>query len=125
MTGSNYNWPEKAKGYLQANGKTFYENMVDAAKAEVVNIGKRLDLFARAEAYFIGEAFVIPYAIGGGGFMASKLEPFSFPFAPFGMSYLKFKGQTVLQKPLSTAEYNKLKATWEAEREEALAKSRF
>lgn len=125
VTGSNYNWPEKADGYKQANGKTVYENMVDAAKAEVVNIAKRYELFAKAEAYFIGEAFVIPYAIGGGGFTASKLEPFSYPFAPFGMSYLKFKGQTVFQKPLSTEAYNALKATWEAEREEALKKSKF
>ncbi|MFA5853437.1 MAG: hypothetical protein WC820_12095, partial [Spirochaetales bacterium] len=70
-------------------------------------------------------AFVVPYAIGGGGFEASKLEPFSYPFAPFGMSYLKFKGQTVMQKPLSTEAYNKLKDAWESEREEALKKSKF
>lgn len=125
VAGSNYNWPEKAVGYTQANGKTTYENMVDAAKAEVVNIAKRYELFAKAEAYFIGEAFVIPYAIGGGGFVASKLEPFSYPFAPFGMSSLKYKGQTVLQKPLSTEAYNKLKATWDDEREEALKKSKY
>ncbi|MFZ2913124.1 MAG: hypothetical protein WAZ99_02900, partial [Rectinemataceae bacterium] len=125
MTGSNYNWPEKAEGYKQANGKTTYENMVEAAKAEVTNLARRYELFAKAEAYFIGEAFAIPYAIGGGGFVASKLEPFSYPFAPFGMSYLKFKGQTVFPKALSTADYNKLKATWDAERIEALKKSKF
>jgi len=125
VTGSNYNWPEKAVGYAQANGKPVYENMVDAAKAEIVNIAKRYELFAKAEAYFIGEAFVIPYAIGGGGFMASKLEPFSYPFAPFGMSYLKYKGQTVMQKPLSTDEYNKMKDAWDVAREEALKKSKY
>ena len=125
VAGSNYNWPEMAVGYMQSNGKTVYENMVNQAKAEVVNIAKRYELFAKAEAYFIGEAFVIPYAIGGGGFIASKLEPFSYPFAPFGMSILKYKGQTVLSKPLSTEEYNKLKAKWEAERVEALKKSKF
>jgi len=125
VTGSNYNWPEKATGYTQANGKSTYENMVTAAKAEVVNIAKRYELFAKAEAYFIGEAFIVPYAIGGGGFTASKLEPFSYPFAPFGMSYLKYKGQTVLQKPLSTEAYNKLKDTWEDERAEALKNSKY
>lgn len=125
VAGSNYNWPEMAVGYMQSNGKTVYENMVNQAKAEVVNIARRYELFAKAEAYFIGEAFVIPYSIGGGGFIASKLEPFSYPFAPFGMSILKYKGQTVLSKPLSTEEYNKLKAKWEAERVEALKKSKF
>jgi oligopeptide transport system substrate-binding protein len=125
VTGANYNWPEKAAGYVQANGKPTYENMVGAAKAEVVNLAKRYELFAKAEAYFIGEAFVVPYAIGGGGFTASKLEPFSYPFAPFGISTLKFKGQTVLQKPLSTDAYNKLKDAWDDAREEALKKSKF
>jgi oligopeptide transport system substrate-binding protein len=125
VTGANYNWPEKAAGYVQANGKSTYENMVGAAKAEVVNLAKRYELFAKAEAYFIGEAFVVPYAIGGGGFTASKLEPFSYPFAPFGISTLKFKGQTVLQKPLSTDAYNKLKDAWDDAREEALKKSKF
>lgn len=41
------------------------------------------------------------------------------------MSYLKFKGQTVMQKPLSTEAYNRMKAAWDAEREEALKKSKF
>jgi oligopeptide transport system substrate-binding protein len=125
VTGSNYNWPEKAVGYIQANGKSVYENLVDAAKAEVVNIPNRYELFAKAEAYLIGEAFVIPYAIGGGGFVASKLEPFAAPFAPFGMSVLKFKGQTVLSKPLSTEGYYKLKTAWESERMDALKNSKF
>ena len=57
--------------------------------------------------------------------MASKLEPFSYPFAPFGMSYLKYKGQTVMQKPLSTDEYNKMKDAWDVAREEALKKSKY
>jgi len=41
------------------------------------------------------------------------------------MSYLKYKGQTVMQKPLATEAYNKMKDTWDAEREEALKKSKF
>jgi len=36
VTGSNYNWPELAVGYAEANGKTKYENMVLAAKAVVL-----------------------------------------------------------------------------------------
>ncbi len=124
VTGSNYNWPEKAVGYIEANGKPKYENMVDAAKAEVTNLKKRYELFAKAEAFLLNEAFIIPYSSGGGGFEASKLEPFTCPFAPFGISNLRFKGQVVLSKAVSTEEYNKLKAQWDAERLEALANAK-
>ncbi|MBL8966941.1 MAG: peptide ABC transporter substrate-binding protein [Spirochaetaceae bacterium] len=123
VTGSNYNWPEKAVGYLEANGKPKWENMVEAAGAETKDMKKRYEAFAKAEAYFIGEAFVIPYGVGGGGYQASKLEPFTYPFAPFGMSTLKYKGQVVMQKSLSTEEYQKLEAAWNKDRAAALEKA--
>lgn len=122
VTGSNYNWPELAVGYTEANGKGKYENMVDLAKAQVTDMKKRYELFAKAEAFLIGEAFVIPYARGGGGYQASKLEPFTFPYAPFGLSILKFKGQIVMPKALSTEEFQKLEAKWLKDREAALSK---
>ncbi|MCX7024854.1 MAG: peptide ABC transporter substrate-binding protein [Spirochaetes bacterium] len=124
VTGSNYNWPELAQGYAEANGKSKYENMVDAAKAVVTDMKKRYELFARAEAYFIDQAFVIPYALGGGGYEGSKLEPFTCPFAQFGMSNLKFKGQIVRDKAYSTEEYTRLEAAWNAERLAALQKAK-
>jgi len=119
-TGSNYNWPEMAVGYKDANGKPKWENMVDAANAEVKNMQKRYALFAKAEAFFIGEAFVIPYGLGGGGYEASKLEPFTAAFSPFGMSNLKYKGQIVMPKALSTEEFQKLEAACVKERNQAL-----
>jgi oligopeptide transport system substrate-binding protein len=121
--GGTYNWPEAAEGYVEANGKTRYENLVNAAKAVVTDMKRRYDLFAQAEAYLIDQAFVIPYALGGGGYEASKLEPFTCPFAQFGMSNLKFKGQIVRDKAYSGAEYAQLEASWQKEREAALAKA--
>lgn len=123
VTGSNYNWPEKAEGYMEANGKTKWENMVEAANAETRDMKKRYEAFAKAEAYFIGEAFVIPYGLGGGGYEASKLEPFAAAFSPFGMSNLKYKGQVVMNKSLSTEEFQKLEATWLKDRDAALLKA--
>jgi oligopeptide transport system substrate-binding protein len=125
VTGANYNWPELAEGYMGSDGKTpKYQAMVDAAKAETKDQKKRLELFAKAEAYLIGEAFVIPFSVGGGGFQASKLEPFTCPYAPFGLSDLKFKGQIVLPKAVSTSEYQALEAKWNKARLEALAKAK-
>jgi oligopeptide transport system substrate-binding protein len=117
---SNYNWPHLATGYKEANGKNKYENMVNAAKAEVLDIEKRYKLFADAEAFLINEAFVIPYAVGGGGFIASNLDPFTSPYSPFGISRNKFKGQRILDKPMDTETYKKGFAQWEKERAEAL-----
>lgn len=122
VTGSNYNWPELATGYAEANGKPKYENLVEAAKAVVTDLKKRYELFAKAEAFLIDQAFVIPYARGGGGYEGSKLEPFTSPFSPFGMSNLKFKGQIVRDKAYSTTEYLKLETAWETGRQAALQK---
>lgn len=117
---SNYNWPHLATGYAESNGKNKYENMVNAAKSELLDLKKRYTLFANAEAFLINEAFVIPYAIGGGGFIASYLDPFTAPYSPFGVSGYKFKGQIILNKPLNTEEYKKGFAEWEKKRSEAL-----
>jgi oligopeptide transport system substrate-binding protein len=119
--GSNYNWPELATGYPMVNGVPKYESMVNLAKAEVVNIQKRYELFAAAEAFLIDQAFVIPYRVGGGGYMASRLEPYASPFAPFGMSNLKYKGQVVLPKPITAAEYAQAEANWSKTRSTALS----
>lgn len=117
---SNYNWPQLATGYKEANGKNTYENMVDAAKTEVLDIKKRYTLFANAEAFLINQAFIIPYSVGGGGYTASKLNPFDAPYSPFGVSGYKFKGMHILSKPMNTEQYNAGFKQWEEERAKAL-----
>ncbi len=120
IKGSTYNWPELAVGYTEANGQTKYNNMVAAAKLELTDLVKRAELFADAEAHLINEAFIIPYGVGGGGFEASKLDPFTSPYASFGMSMLKYKGQQLLKKSLSMDEYKTAFAKWEGDRINAL-----
>ncbi|WIV11746.1 peptide ABC transporter substrate-binding protein [Proteiniborus sp. MB09-C3] len=118
--GGTYNWPEFAEGYVEANGNTKYQNMVDAAKAEVLDNEKRYKLFAEAETFFIDQAFAIPYAVGGGGYSASKLNPFESPYSPFGVSAERYKGQKVMVKSMNSEEFTKGLAQWEKERAEAL-----
>ena len=96
VAGTTYNRPEFAAGYTDKNGKPMYDNLVATAMAEAKDLKKRYELFAKAEAFLINEAFIIPYGVGGGGYEATRLEPFSNPFAPFGVSNYKFKGRTVL-----------------------------
>ena len=120
VIGGTYNWPELAEGYDEDNGKKRYENLLDAAKAEVMDIDKRYELFAEAEAFLIEEAFVIPYALGGGGYSASRLNPFESQYSPFGVSSERYKGQKVMEKPMNTEEYKIELEKWEKERTEAL-----
>ncbi|WFA09400.1 peptide ABC transporter substrate-binding protein [Tissierella sp. Yu-01] len=120
-----YNFPHLAQGYEEANGKNTYENMVNAAKAELFDIEKRLNLFAEAEAYFIDQAFIIPYAVSGGGtagggYVASKLNPFDSLYSPFGVSRERYKGQKILKEPMNSEEFNEALQIWEVERAEAL-----
>jgi oligopeptide transport system substrate-binding protein len=126
IAGGSYNKPELALGYGAAD-KPSYESLVEAAKAETKDMKKRFQLFAKAEAYLINEAFVIPYSCGiattGGGYEANLLEPFTCPFAPFGLSDLKFKGQAVMAKAISTEEYLARKAAWQDDRDKAIAKT--
>lgn len=113
--GGTYNKPEMAEGY-----DSEYNKLVEAAKAEV-DPAVRYELFAKAEAFLIEEAFVIPYAVGGGGYTASKLNPFESQYSPFGVTSEKFKGQSILEKPMSNEEFKSAKEAWEKERAEALA----
>lgn len=123
IRGGNYNFPEYTTE-LDANSKNkfdVYESMIEKAKAEVIDISKRYNLFAEAEAYMIENAWVIPFSTGGGGYVSAKTNPFEGPFSPFGVAGLRWKGQKVSEKPMSTEEYYQIRAEWEKNRENALA----
>jgi len=117
---SNYSSINLATEYKEANGKGKYENMVNTAMAEKIDTAKRYKLFADAEQFLIDQAFVIPYSVGGGGFIASKIDPFTLPYSPFGVSANKFKGVKVMDKAMNTDAYKKSFETWQKERAEAL-----
>ncbi len=118
-TGGTYNKPELAEGYTDTNGQPIYDNMVNKAK-ETIDPAERYQLFAEAEAFLIEEAFVVPYKVGGTGYVASRLNPFEAQYSPFGVTSEKFKGQKILDKPMSNDEFLEAKEQWEKERAEAL-----
>ena len=112
----SYNWPEMATEYNDENGRSEYYNLVDAARAITDDLTARYEAFTVAEAWLIEKAMIVPFGYGTGGYTASRLNPFESQFAPFGISNERYKGQTLLDKPMSTDEYFEAYDKWEEER---------
>lgn len=100
-----------------------YQAMIAEAKAETIDLHRRYELYANAEAYIIEMAWVLPYHRGGGGYVASYLHPFETPYAPFGMSRYTYKGMRIMDSPMNSEEYEAAMAKWEEERQQALRES--
>ncbi len=100
-----YNWPELATEYLDENGVSEYYKLVDAARAITDDLQARYNAYTVAEAFLIDNAMIVPYGYDNGGYTASRLNPFESQFAPFGISNDRYKGQKLLDAPMSTDQY--------------------
>ena len=97
-----------------------YQQLLDKANAEKVDLAKRYNLFAEAEAYLIENALVMPYRGGGGGYQVSYIQPYTFPYSAVGLSNLGFKYAWIREKPVTSAEFSVLQKQWEKDRLQAL-----
>jgi len=111
-----YNWPNKATEYLDENGVSEYYKLVEAARAITDDLQARYDAYTVAEAFLIENAMLIPYGYDNGGYTASRLNPFESQFAPFGISNDRYKGQKLLDAPMSTDQYWDAYDAWQEER---------
>ena len=98
---STYNFPEFATGTLDEE----YHALLAAAMDIKSDLPARYEAFAKAEAFFIDHAFVIPFGYGSGGYTAGRINPFEGQYSPFGLSNERFKGQHIMEKPMSTEQY--------------------
>ncbi len=111
---NSYNFMDK--GADQDEMSEYYA-LVDAAKAITDDMAARYDAFAAAEAYIIQKAYIIPFGNTNGGYTASRIDPFSGQYAPFGVSNERYKGAVLLDKPMNTDEYFEAYDAWLAEKE--------
>ena len=100
-----------------------YDEMVEPAFAEQ-DLAKRYAILAEAEAWLIDEAYVIPFCMDGGGYVASYLNPFESQYAPFGASENRYKYQWIYESPFGMDEYAQMLSDWEAERDALLAEAK-
>ena len=111
-----YNWPELATEYVDENGVSEYYKLVDAARAITYDLQARYDAYTVAEASLIENALRVPYGYDNGGYTASRLNPFESQFAPFGISNDRYKGQKLMDAPMSTDQYWDAYDAWQEER---------
>ncbi|WP_313129411.1 peptide ABC transporter substrate-binding protein [Anaerocolumna sp.] len=120
---NSYNFMDKAlaAGEGVADTAAEYYALVDAAKAIMIDLEARYDAFAKAEAYLIEHALVVPYAVSGSYYQITKKDIYEGQYAPFGVSVLRHKGQHLLDKPVTMEEFQASQDQWNKDRE-ALAK---
>ena len=111
-----YNWPNLATEYIGEDGVSEYYKLVDAAREVTNDLTARYEAYATAEAYLIEKALVIPYGYDNGGYTAYRINPFESQFAPFGISNERYKGQKLLDAPMSTDQYFDALDAWEEAR---------
>lgn len=105
-----------AEGTESADVVQEYYNLINDAKTYTVDLEARYEAYAKAEAYLIEHALVIPYAVGPLEYKVTKLNVFEGQYAPFGVSSLRYKGQKLYDKAISMEEFEANYAAWEKER---------
>lgn len=100
--GNNYSFIDKS---ADTEALDYYYGLVEAAKAEAFDLTVRYETFAKAEAFLIEHAYVIPFGFGNGGYVASRIDPFTSQFAPYGFTNERYKGSEILSEPMDTDAY--------------------
>lgn len=118
--GAKWNRPYLATEYLDENGVSEYVKLMQAGLDERLDLQKRYELLAEAEAFLINEAMVLPTFHGSGGWSLSKLEPFSAHCGQFGQDYDILKGAKIMDEPMTREELEAAEKQYIQEREEAL-----
>jgi len=110
---NNYNFMDKG-----ANPEEMaeYYALVKAAKAITGDTAARYEAFAAAEAYIIDRAYIIPFGYGNGGYTASRVNPFTTQYAPFGISNYRYTGTKLVDEPMDTDAYFDAYDLWLEER---------
>lgn len=94
-----------------------YYDLVEKAKAITGDMQQRYLAFADVEAYLVDHAIVIPFGFTTGGYTASRIDPFTVPYTPSGISKERYKGNVLLDAPMNTDQYYDALDQWAEERE--------
>ncbi len=111
--GNNYAFMDKS---ADTEALDYYYGLVEEAKNEAFDLAARYEAFAKAEAFLINHAYVIPFGFGNGGYVASRIDPFTSQFASYGFTNERYKGSEMLSEPMDTDAYFDAYDQWIEER---------
>ena len=97
----------EVRGILQQ-----YYALVDEGINEGVNLTKRFEKFAEAEATLINNAMLIPCYIGPAKYQVTKLNVFEGPYAACGYAKYMYKGMHLQDHFISLEEYEANHEAW-------------
>lgn len=90
--------------------------LVEAADAETVDIDKRYNMFAEAEAYLLEHAYVIPLYQAGAEYRMSSFNPYSRTYSLTGGANYRYKLVELTDHCLTSDEVADMKEAWNTER---------
>ena len=89
-----------------------YYALVEAGIAEGVDVNKRYEYFAEAEALLIKNAMLMPCYVGPATYQATKLNIFEGAYAPCGYAKLTYKGMHLQDHFITMEEYETNQKEW-------------
>lgn len=105
----------------QAVGLYDYQKLINDANAILDDNDARYKAFAKAEAWVLNNAILIPYQSQGGTYAVSKVLPYTTPYVHYGITGSKYKYLQVSDHVISNEEREGLKKAWEEERKARIA----
>ncbi len=118
--GNNYTFDYDTSDQYGVNTKTDetlaiheeFMRLLEEANTETIDMGTRYSTFARAEAYYIDHAMVIPYGISGSAYQATYLNPFEGQFSAYGSANYRYKGMWVYESAMIEPMYQAQLEAW-------------
>ena len=107
---------DESKAEREAVGLLAYDALLDAANAEFHDTKTRMELFAKADAWFVDSAIQIPTHGQGGTPSVTKVVPFTKAYGWTGNGDQRFKFMKIQDQPITVKQYEKAKADWEKAR---------
>ena len=114
VPGSSYNFIDKSTAPETVALYEEYCELVNAAKAITTDVDARYAAFAKAEAFLLDHAFVVPIHTNEISYSMSKLNVFEGQYAMVDTVTYRYKDQHIQDKSMSIDEYNAAYAEWAA-----------
>lgn len=95
-----------------ASGLAEYEKYYLAADAIKTDLDARYAAFAKADAYMVAEALIVPMNMQNISYAVSRVVPFSGPYSVAGIAGGKYKYMQVQEEMVTNEQYYEAKEEW-------------